>query len=451
MIRQRPATRYALSGDLRIAFQTLGSGDRDIVLVPGFVTHLDLAWDNPRLVSMFERLASFGRLILFDKRGTGLSDPVEDVATLEQRMDDVRAVMDEAGSESATLVGISEGAPMAITFAATYPHRTTALVLYGGMARSTEAPDYPWAAPAEALIESATELLIPRWGEGVNVEIFSPTEADDPVTREWSARMERSGASPGMVQKLFTMFLQIDVRDVLPVIGVPTLVIHRRGDRVVNVRAGRWMAEQIPGARFVELSGIDHVPWAGDQEAVVAEIEEFVTGVRTRPEPRRVLATLMFTDIVGSSGKATELGDSRWHELLDRHHTAVRQELARFDGREVKVLGDGFLARFDGPARAIASGRAIGEAVRGLGLEVRIGVHTGECEVMGDDVGGIAVHIAARIGALAKAGEVVVSGTVKDLVAGSGIGFEDRGIHELRGVPDTWRLFSVAPGATQTD
>jgi len=442
-----PPTRYARAGDTSIAYQVVGDGPIDLVLVLGFATHLELQWEAPPLVRFLERLASFSRLIVFDKRGSGLSDPVSEVPTLEQRIDDVRAVMDAAGSERAAFLGISEGGPMSVLFAATHPERATALVLYGAMGRTTEAPDYPWASPAEALLESAAEFIAPYWGRDATgtVELFAPSLARDPEVVDWSARMERSAASPAMVQRIFEMFLDIDVRAVLPTIHVPTLVVHRRGDRVVNWRAGRELAAQIPGARYVELEGIDHLPWAGDAEAVLGEVEEFLTGARTSPEPDRVLATVMFTDLVGSTERAAELGDARWRELLAAHQAAVREELARHRGREVKTLGDGFLATFDGPARAIRCGRAIADAAGSLGVEVRVGLHSGEVELMGEDVGGIAVHIAARVGGIAGGGEVLVSSTVKDLVAGSGIRFEDRGTTSLRGVPDDWRLFAAAP------
>jgi pimeloyl-ACP methyl ester carboxylesterase len=442
-----PPTQYARSGDASIAYQVVGEGEIDLVLVLGFATHLELQWESPPFARFFERIGSFSRLILFDKRGTGLSDPVTEAPTLEQRVDDVRAVMDAAGSERAALFGISEGGPMSVLFAATHPDRVTALVLHGAMGRTTEASDYPWASPAQALRESAAEFIVPYWGrqaEGM-VELFAPSFADDPQAVEFTARMERTAASPAMVQQIFEMFLDIDVRDILPTIHVPALVLHRRGDRVVNRRAGEELAAQIPGARYVELPGIDHLPWAGDAEAVLGEIEEFLTGSRSVPEPDRVLATVMFTDIVGSTKRAAGLGDARWRELLSAHQAAARRELMRFRGREVKTLGDGCLATFDGPARAIRCGRAIGEAARSLGLDVRVGLHSGEVELMEEDVGGIAVHIAARVGALAAAGEVLVTSTVKDLVAGSGIRFVDRGARQLKGIAEEWRLFAASP------
>jgi pimeloyl-ACP methyl ester carboxylesterase len=441
----RPPTEYAQAGELSLAYQVLGDGPIDVVLVPGFATHLEIEWEAPVYANFVERFASFSRLIMFDKRGTGLSDPVDDVPTLEERIDDVRAVMDAAGSEKAALFGISEGGPMSILFAATHPERVSALVLYGAMARTTWAPDYPWANDAEALRESTIEFIAPYWGRDASgiLEAFAPSIAGIPEAVEFATRLQRYSASPAMVQQIFAMFLDTDVRSVLPSVHVPTLVLHRRGDRVVNRRAGEWMASQIADAKYVELDGIDHLPWAGDAESVVGETEEFLTGVRSAPEPDRVLATVMFTDIVGSTEKASEIGDARWRELLDAHHTAIRRELDRHKGREVKTLGDGFLATFDGPGRAIQCGHAVEEAARGLGIEIRAGLHTGEVEVMGDDVGGVAVHIAARIGALAGPNEVLCSSTVKDLVVGSGIGFADRGVTELKGIPDEWHLYAA--------
>jgi pimeloyl-ACP methyl ester carboxylesterase/class 3 adenylate cyclase len=440
-----PPTRYANSDGVSIAYQAVGDGPRDVILVLGFATHLELQWELPPFARFCDRIASFARLIIFDKRGTGLSDPVAEVPTLEQRVDDIRAVMDAAGSERATLIGVSEGAPTSVLFAASHPERVEALVLYGAMGRTTEAPDYPWASPADALRESAAEFIAPYWGQDARgtLELFAPSVAEDPRAIELAARLERSAASPGMVQKIFEMFLDIDVRAVLPTIRVPTLVLHRRLDRVVNRRAGRELAEQIPGACYVELPGVDHLPWAGDAEPVLGELEEFITGTRSVPEPDRVLATVMFTDVVCSTERAAELGDARWRETLAAHHEAVRRELTRFRGREVKTLGDGFLVTFDGPARAVACGRAVITTAGEDGLELRVGVHCGEIELIGEDVGGIAVHIAARIGAMAAPGEVLVSSTVKDLVAGSDLQFEDRGSQTLRGVEGDWRLFAA--------
>ena len=442
-----PPTHYAASGDASIAYQIVGAGPIDLVLVLGFATHVEMQWELPPFARFLERLGSFARVILFDKRGSGLSDPVTDAPTLEQRIDDVRAVMDAAGSERAALFGVSEGGPMSILFAATHPERVTSLVLHGAMGRTTEAPDYPWASPADALREAAVEFILPYWGQDAAgiIEVFAPSLAGNREAAEFLARMERSAASPAMVQQIFEMFLDIDVRAVLPTIHVPTLVLHRRGDRVVNRRAGRALADAIPGARYVELDGVDHLPFAGDADAVLGEIEEFLTGARTAPEPDRVLATVMFTDIVGSTPRAAELGDARWRALLSAFHAAVRRELSRFRGREVRTLGDGCLATFDGPARAIRCGHAIAAAARELGVEVRTGLHCGEVELIGDDVGGIAVNIAEAVGALSAPGEVLVSGTVSDLVAGSGIRFEDRGTRGLEGIPGESRLLAAAP------
>jgi class 3 adenylate cyclase len=359
-------------------------------------------------------------------------------------MDDVRAVMDAAGSERAALFGMSEGAMMCMVFAAAHPERTSALVLWGAMARSTEAEDYPWAAPKEALLEADRELMSPHWGQGATLDVFSPSMADDPAAREYQARYERQAASPMRVDQLFKMFLDTDVRDTLPLIRTPTLVMHRRGDRAVNYRAARWLAEQIEGSRYVELEGDDHFPWVGEGGSeALDDIEEFLTGVRPAPSPERVLATVLFTDIVDSTRLATELGDRRWRELLEQHQKAVRDQLRRFEGREIKTTGDGFLATFDGPTRAAACARAIVEAMPALGIEVRAGLHTGEVELMGEDVGGIAVHVAARIAALAGARGVLASRTVRDLAVGSGIEFDPAGRHTLKGVPDEWDLYSV--------
>jgi pimeloyl-ACP methyl ester carboxylesterase len=439
-----PETRYAPSGGVHIAYQVFGSGELDLILVNGFTSHVELIWEYPPAARMLEGLASFARVITFDRRGSGLSDPVAEAPTLEERMDDVRAVMDAAGSERAALLGISEGVSMSLLFAATYPDRARALVCYGGTARSTAADDYPWALPAEALVESAIELVAPHWGQGAILEIAAPSHADDPEARAFFGRMERASMSPGMLPLLVQMFLDIDVRNVVPSVHVPTLVLHRRHDHLVNVRNGRWLAEHLPNARLVELEGTDHLPWYEHPETLLGEIQEFLTGTAYAPEPDRVLATLLFTDIVDSTKTASELGDQRWRELLQRHQEVTRDALRRFKGDEVKSTGDGFLARFDGPARAITCARAILDASEELGIRVRAGAHTGECELIGDDVGGIAVHIAARVSALAGPGEVLVSRTVRDLVAGSGIQFVDRGTHTLKGVPDSWQLLAVA-------
>lgn len=438
--------QYATSGDVNIAYMSFGNGPMDIVMINGFVSHLEIGGENPHIGRFLGPLTQFARLTAFDKRGMGLSDPVDHVPLLEERMDDVRVVMDAVGIEHAAVLGFSEGAPLAILFAATYPQRVDSLILYGGLARSTWAPDYPWANTKEALREAQEELIRPAWGTGVMMDMFAPSVADDPELTAWSAKMERHSATPGMLRKLEEMFYDIDVREVLPTIHVPTLVIHRTGDRVVNVNAGRHLAEHIPGAKFVELPGIDHAGWAGDSDAIRGEIEEFLTGTRTVEEDDvdRVLATVMFVDIVGSTEKAAAMGDKRWRELLDRYYAAVGGQLERYRGNQVKTIGDGVMATFDGPARAVRAGLGIVSAVRGMGLETRVGMHSGEVELMNGDVGGLAVHIAARVGAIASAGEVLVSSTVKDLVVGSGLAFEEHGTHTLKGVPDEWRLFSVA-------
>jgi class 3 adenylate cyclase len=438
-----PDTHYALSGEVGIAYQVVGEGDLDLVLAMPWVSHLDLQWDNPMISQFMGRLAGFSRLIVFDRRGVGLSDPTQGPATLTERLDDVRAVMDAAGSERAALLGMSEGAQICMLFAATYPERTSALLLWGAMARSTAAPDYPFAPPLEAIVEANEELVAPMWGKGALVDIFSPSLSEDPRAREYTARLERGTGSPARTWALVRMFLETDVRDALPLIQSPTLVMHRRQDLAVNVRAARWLAEQIAGSRYVEFEGRDHFPWVGDSEAVLATIEEFITGVRPAASAERVLATVVFTDIVDSTRRATELGDRRWRQLLEEHQSLVRRCLERFEGREVKTTGDGFLATFEGPSRAVEFARRLALESPDLGIEVRVGVHTGEVELMGDDVGGIGVHVAARVCALAGAGEVLVSRTVRDLSVGSGIEFEPRGEHELKGVPERWPLYGV--------
>jgi class 3 adenylate cyclase len=439
-----PQTKYARSGEIGIAYQEFGEGEIDVVLAFPFVSHLDLMWENPAQTRFLHRLGSFARVIPFDRRGVGLSDPVGSATTLEERMDDVRAVMDAAGSERAALFGMSEGAMMCMLFAAAHPERTSALVLWGAMARSTEAEDYPWAPPKEALLEADVELMSPFWGQGATLDVFSPSLAADPRAREFQARFERQAASPMRVDQLFKMFLDTDVRDTLPLIRTPTLVMHRRGDHAVNYRAARWLAEQIEGSRYVELEGEDHFPWVGEGgDEALDEIEEFLTGVRPVPAPERVLATVLFTDIVDSTRLATELGDRRWRELLEAHQALVRRHLDGFDGREIKTTGDGFLAIFDGPTRAAQCAQGIADEMPALGIEVRAGLHTGEVELMDGDVGGIAVHVAARIAALAGTGEVLASRTVRDLAAGSTVGFDPFGRHTLKGVPDEWDLYSV--------
>jgi class 3 adenylate cyclase len=435
-----PETHYAKSGDVNIAYQVMGDGPLDLVVVPGFISHLENDWDEPRSAHFLERLASFSRLIRFDKRGTGLSDRPGGLPDLETRMDDVRAVIDAVGSERSALFGYSEGGPMCCLFAATHPDRTTALVLYGTYAAKLDPDDaYPWAVTWEQR-QAYADQVEREWGDESELGNMAPN-ADAALTAWWRTRA-RASASPGAARALILMNSRIDVRRVLPTIWVPTLVLHRRGDRDSRPEEGRYIAEHIPGARFVELAGEDHIPWI-DADQIVDEVEEFLTGVRRGPEPDRVLATVLLTDIAGSTERAAELGDRRWRELLEAHHALVRRELARWRGREVDTAGDGFLATFDGPARAIRCACAIRDGVHNLGLEIRAGLHTGECEIIGDKVGGIAVHTAARVASRAGAGEVLVSGTVRDLIAGSGIELEHRGVHTLKGIPGEWQLLAV--------
>jgi pimeloyl-ACP methyl ester carboxylesterase len=437
-----PKTQYAKSGDVHIAYQVTGRGPMDLVLVPGWVSNIEYAWEEPWLAAFLQRLSSFSRLILIDRRGTGLSDRVANLPTLEQRMDDVRAVMDAVGSERAAIFGISEGGPMCLMFAATYPERTTALVLYGTWARFTRAPDYPIGMPADAL-RAFLERIEQLWGTGFSADAFAPSMAGNERFREGWARLERLAVSPASARNLISLMFETDARHLLPVVHVPTLLVQRIGDRVTRIGGARYMAERMPGVKYVELPGDDHIPWVGDVEAVLGEVEEFLTGVRRGRDADRILATILFTDIVGSTEKAAALGDRRWRELLDAYYSLTRRELTRFRGREIDTAGDGFFAAFDGPARAVRCAQAIGSGVRSLDVEIRAGLHTGECELIGEKVGGIAVHIGARVTSHARPGEVLVSSTVKDLVAGSGLQFEDRGARTLKGVPGQWRLFAV--------
>jgi pimeloyl-ACP methyl ester carboxylesterase len=443
--QQRPETRYARSGDVAIAFQ-VGQGPFDVVVVPGFVSHVELGWGVPGHGELRRRLASFARLIIFDKRGTGMSDRAVDTASFEERIDDIRAVMDAAGSSRAALVGISEGAPMSILFAATYPARVAALVLVAPFARMLWAPDYPWGMSEEDYAAGASEEARRLYGSREEaVEYISGAVGE---RAEVLADYFRASASPGAVDAINRMNREIDVRKALPAIGVPTLLFRGEHDHL-PLEGARFLAEQIPGARLMELAGAHHLPIGEPLERTCDEIEAFLTrvwdgGGWEEPEPDRVLATVLFSDIVSSSERAVELGDRAWRELLQHHHAAIRRELARFRGSEIDTAGDSFFASFDGPARAVRCGLAIVAAVQELGLDVRVGVHSGECEVVDGKVAGIAVHIGARVSARAGPGEVLVSGTVKDLVVGSGIEFEDRGTTELKGIPGEWRLWAVA-------
>jgi len=432
--------RYARSDNVNIAYQVIGDGPFDLVLVPGFISHLDLDWDEPRSAYFLRRLASFSRLIRFDKRGTGLSDRPGGLPDLETRMDDVRAVLDAARSERAVLFGYSEGGPMSVLFAGTYPERTSALVLYGTYAKRRDPDnDYPWA-PTWAERQTYADETERTWDSDADMSKMSPG-ADEAMSRWWAERA-RAAASPGAARDLILMNSQIDIRSLLPSIRVPTLVLHRRDDHDSRVEEGQYIAERIPGARFVELLGEDHLPWV-DADQILDVVEEFLTGVPRAPEPDRVLATVLFTDIVGSTERAGALGDRKWRAVLDGHDRLARDHIDRFRGRQVKTMGDGVLAIFDGPGRAIRCAVALRDGVRSLGLEIRAGLHCGEVELRGDDIGGIAVHIGARVAGMAGAGQVLVSSTVKDLVAGSGISFSDCGEHQLKGVPGAWKVFAL--------
>jgi len=447
-VREAPEVRYASSGEVEIAYQVMGDGPVDIVWVAGSVTHLGVLWEHPGYRHFSEQLASFSRLILFDKRGMGLSERTR-AGTLEERMDDVRAVMDAVGSERAALVGVSEGGPMSMLFAATYPERTEALLLIGAEVKEQQTDDWPWGEGTREEFDAWMRELPGLWGRAFTADRFFPGDPDPEGTQRWFGRLQTASMTPRDAIAFLSMAMDIDVRDVVPSVRVPTLIVHRADDPICHVENARFLAANIPDARYVELPGILHIPWAGSGgDEILEEIREFLTGVRESPEPDRVLATVLFTDIVGSTERATQLGDRRWRELLDAHHAAVRRQLERFRGREIDTAGDGFLASFDGPARAIRCAGAAIEAVRGLGLDIRAGVHTGECELAGGKLAGIAVHIGARVAGQAGPGEVLVSSTVRDLVAGSGLEFEDRGAATLKGVPGEWRLYAVNGGGS---
>jgi class 3 adenylate cyclase len=435
--------RFARSGDIDVAYRVVGDGPIDLVYVQGAYTHLEVEWELPQYRRYCERLGEFTRLILLDKRGMGMSDRVPGVTTLEERMDDIRVVMDAAGSERAALLGESEGGPLSILFAAAHPERTVGLVLQGAEVRERKDDDWPWGEATEEEAEEYYAGLPERWGRGLGFQHLVPSVGDVEWGREWLGRVQLHACTPGAWEAFARMAFDIDVRDVVPTINVPTLVIHAVGDQVCHVENARFLARTIPGARYVELPGGDHDPWF-DPDETIAEIREFLTGTREASTPDRMLATVLFTDLVASTARAADLGDRRWRDLVEQHHAAVRRELGRYDGREVDTAGDGFFATFDGPARAIRCAQAIVGSVRPLGLDVRAGLHTGEVEVADGKVAGIAVNIGARVAALAEAGEVLVSSTVRDLVAGSGLEFAERGSAELKGVPGEWRLFAVA-------
>jgi pimeloyl-ACP methyl ester carboxylesterase len=437
-----PEIRYAKSGEVSIAYQVFGTGPLDLVFIPGWVSNIEIFWEEPAIVRFLTRLASFSRVILFDKRGTGLSDRVAEMPNLETRMDDVRAVLDAVGSERAALFGFSEGGVLCALFAATNPARTSALIMHGSYARLTWHPDYPWG-PTDAERTAFIDDAVRNWGGPIGVDERAPSMAHDERFRHWWARFLRLSASPAAFSTLAQMNAQIDIRQVLPAIRVPALILHNVNERTLPIGGSRYLAQHIPDAKLVELPGSDHVPWLTDAEAVADEVEEFLTGVRRGPEPDRVLATVLFTDIVAASERAAALGDRRWRDWLERHHAMIRRALTRFRGREIYTAGDGFLATFDGPARAVRCACAITDEVRSLGIEVRAGLHTGECEIMDDKLGGIAVHIGSRVAAIAQPGEVLVSSTVKDRVAGSGLSFQERGPQQLKGIPGEWKLFAV--------
>jgi class 3 adenylate cyclase len=434
----QPDTRYARSGDLQIAYQVFGSGPANLVIAPPFVSNIENFWEQPDFARWLNHLGGFARVAMFDKRGTGMSDRVGELPGLETRIEDFKAVMDAAGFEKAAVMGISEGGSLASLFAATYPQRCDGLVLYGCFARFTS-----WLPTQEAL-DGFLDYIDRHWGTGGSLPLFGPTRGDDPAFQQWWSRFERLGASPSAAKALMRMNSQIDVSDILGAIRVPTLVVHRTDDVTINVEGGRFLAENIPGARLVELPGNDHIPFIGENAREILDaMEEFLTGSKSSVLPDRVLATVLFTDIVGSTEKAGSLGDQRWRDLLDKHNAMVRRNVMRFRGRETNTTGDGFLVTFDGPARAVRCACAIADEVRPLGIQIRAGLHTGECEEIGDDIGGIAVHIGARVAAMAGPSEILVSSTVKDLVAGSGLRFADRGEHALKGIPDAWRIFAV--------
>lgn len=437
-------TRYARSGELHIAYQVIGDGPIDVVYVPGWVSHVELCWEEPSYARFLNQIASFARLIIFDKRGTGLSDRVsiENLPTLEERMDDLLVVMDAVGSRKAAIIGFSEGGNLSAYFAASYPERTSALVMYGTFGKRIWSSDYPWA-PTPEQRQKEIENIENEWGNKMDLTHYVPSMVDDEAFAKRLATYFRRSASPGAAIALLKMNTQIDITNLLPVIHVPTLVLHRSGDCDAKVEEGRWIADRIPGAQFKELPGDDHFPWVGDQGAIISEIQNFLTGRRQVSEPTRVLATIMFTDIVSSTDLAQEMGDQAWKSLLDRHDIMSKEIISQYSGKMVKSTGDGILATFDGPGRGIACANEIMEKGRALGLNIRSGLHTGECELRGDEVAGVAVHLAARIAALAEAGELLVSRTVRDLVAGSRFDFTNRGEHELKGFSEKWILYSV--------
>ena len=431
-------TRYAKNGDINVAYQVFGEGNVDLVMVPGFISHIENYWDEPNLARWLRKLGSFSRIILFDKQGTGLSDRSSKAPGMDERMDDVSAVMDAEGVEQAAIFGISEGGSLATLFAASHPERSQALILYGAFAQFKS-----WFPTQEAL-EGLFQYIDSAWGSGESLPMFAPSMTDDLAFKEWWGKFERLGASPGAAKKIMRLNSQIDITDILPSVKVPTLIIHRKDDVTVNVEGGRLLAERIPNAKYVELPGVDHMPMVGENpNRIIDEMAQFLTGEWGPVETECVLATVLFTDIADSTKRAADLGDQRWRDLLENHHSRVRGELGHFRGKEIDTSGDGFFATFDGPARGIRCACAIQDSVSSLGINLRAGLHTGECELMGDKVSGLAVHIGARVMEKSDPGEVFVSSTIKDLVAGSGLQFNDRGKHALKGIPGEWRLFLV--------
>lgn len=438
-----PETHYARDSGVNIAYQVTGRGEVDLVFVPGWVSHIEYAWEEPSFAPFLERMSRFSRLILLDRRGTGLSDPVDRLPTLDERMDDLRAVLDAAGSRRAFLFGISESGPMCTLFAATHPARTAGLILCNTFATNQFSDDYPWALRPEQW-DGFLRTLEAQWGQGISARFFAPSRADDEAFVQSWGRFERRAVSPGSMRKLVAMARDTDVRGVLPSVQVPTLVIHRVDETAIPIGGARYLAEHIPGAKLVEVPGRDHFPWVGDTDSILDEVEHFVTGGRQVAEPDRVLSTVLFADIVGSTAQLAEQGDRSYRELLGRFYAMTRRELQRHRGSEVDTTGDGLFATFDGPARAIRCACAIRDAVASLGIAIRAGLHTGECELLGDKVTGFAVHLGARVCAEAGPNEVLVSSTVKDLVAGSELSFDDRGTHELKGFPGQWHLYAAA-------
>ncbi|HUR84805.1 MAG TPA: adenylate/guanylate cyclase domain-containing protein [Solirubrobacteraceae bacterium] len=436
-----PTTVYARNGDVNLAYQVHGDKPLDLLFVSAFISHVEHLWEDPGLERFLTRLSGFARLIIMDRRGSGLSD--DGPLDIEYELDDINAVLDAAGSERTAVMSYTAGGPLAALFAARFPERVSALVLYGCMLRATRDDDLPWAPTAHERAQRF-ELILSNWGQGTNGGLLAPSVAEEPQFLAWLARLERLAASPGRMRRLVAAAGEVDVRPALPTIRVPTLVLHRAEDAFMDVRHSREYAKRIPGARLVELPGVDSLPSAGDTDALLGEVEEFLTGGRRGAEQERALLTVLFSDIVGSTVRAAELGDKRWRDLLAAHDSEVTRTVRRFDGDVVKRIGDGYLAVFDGgPSRAVRCAAALREAVAQQGVEVRVGLHTGECEIIGDDIGGMAVHIAARVGALAEGGEILVSGTTYGTVVGAGLDFDYRGEQHLKGVPGRWPIFAL--------